>query len=92
MESALQRSYTGGVVWGWDQEMAATNVELIHTMIRVLVSAYGGKKAKKMDPLTLPRPWSVDADGAAVGGQKRNATVKEALATVGAALGMKRRR
>lgn len=92
--SAIARSYTGGVEWGWREELLATAVELQHATVRVLLGAYSAKRAKLPPALEIPRPYT--AVVAEIAEQekpkrpkpkKRNATMKEALGIVGAALG-----
>lgn len=42
--------------WGVDQELAAAQVEVTWMVADVLVRAFGGKKAKGLKPLSIPRP------------------------------------
>jgi hypothetical protein len=42
--------------WGSDQELAALAVEVGHSTMRVLVSAYSKKGATVPKPLRVPRP------------------------------------
>lgn len=59
-ESRLMRKHTtGGVVWGWDQELAATHIEVSHALLRVMAAGFGAKKGKLPKPLEIPRPHQV---------------------------------
>lgn len=59
--SRLLRNYTGGMSWGWPEELLATVAELSHTQARLLMVGFGGKKgakaAKKMKEFRVLRPW-----------------------------------
>ncbi len=57
-DSRLLRSFTGGLEWGWAEELMAVNAELTHSVARVLMAGFGGKKAaKKAKEWHVPRPW-----------------------------------
>ena len=46
--------------WGTAEELAALNVEVAHSTMRVLLSAYGRKGASVPKPLRIPRPETTE--------------------------------
>ncbi len=74
----------GGVPWGWDQELAATQVEMLHALIRVLLSGFGAKKHQIPKPMTIDRPYQMQQVPTQ---PKRKATVKEMVNLLGPMLG-----
>lgn len=42
--------------WGHVEELLAQQVELLHSIMRVLVQAYGKKGQTKIEPFRYPRP------------------------------------
>jgi hypothetical protein len=42
--------------WGTDQELAALDVEVAHSSMRVLLGAFSRKGASVPKPLRIPRP------------------------------------
>ena len=83
-ESALVRSHTGGTPWGWDQELAAVQIEATQGLARILSAGFGAKKSQIPKPLHIKRPHEMRPQTTK---PRRKATVKEAMAMVGPMLG-----
>ena len=56
-DSATALSYTEGMAWTGDTELAALQAELMHTLIRITASAAGAKKQQLPKELRIPRPY-----------------------------------
>lgn len=58
--SRLHRSFTGGLAWGWSEELLAVNAEMTHALARVVAGTFGGKKAaRQIKEWHVDRPWEV---------------------------------
>lgn len=80
--SRLQRSFTGGLEWGWNEEILSQVAELVHAGIKANVAVTAGKKAaRKIKDYHIPRPWEVQT------GPRRVSTVREMVGALGPMLG-----
>lgn len=86
-DSMLVRSHTGGSAWGWDQELAATQVEATHALMRVSMAGFGARKSHIPEQLHIPRPH--EAMKRKKQGPKRQATVREMVEILGPMLNPK---
>lgn len=81
-ESALVRHHTGDAVWGWDQELAAVQIEATQGLARIMAAGFGARKSQIPEPLHIPRPHEHHEAKR----PKRKATVKEAMSMLGPVL------
>jgi hypothetical protein len=79
-ESRLLRNFTGGLTWGWPEELLATNAEMLHAIAGILIKA-NSKKKVKVKEWHVPRPWEEQATA------RRVTSPREMVAVLGPMLG-----
>jgi hypothetical protein len=79
----MLRSYTGGLAWGWAEELLAINAELTHGLARVTMAAAVEKKHRSKIPKEwhVKRPWEVQTKPRVITG------VREMVSALGPVLG-----
>jgi len=82
-DSALVRSHTGGAPWGWDQELAAVQVEATQGLARILAAGFGAKRSRIPKPLHIKRPYEVKGTTRDPTQPRRKATVEEMMEIIG---------
>lgn len=76
----MRSQIPGGVAWGWDLELAATQIEMTHALLVATMAAAGAKRRDLPDLLHIDRPFERKRE-------PRRASVKELAALMGPVLG-----